>query len=544
MTAETVDPGSDIPENSGKPEGTTRLDTIHSRLTVELVERLVDKVAIDGAVGGRTQSHSPLTGELVADYPACAPQDVRAAFAKARRAQAAWAETPLRDRARFVARFHDLLLDRSEQLMDLIQIESGKARRNALEEVLSAANVSRHYANASRGYLRNHRRRGVLPGLTRVYEARVPKGVVGVITPWNYPMALTAADVIPALLAGNAVVHKPDTQTALTSLRMRELAVQAGLPADVWLIVVGDGVVVGPAVVEHADYVAFTGSTNTGRQVAQQAAARLIGCSLELGGKNAMLVLDDADVEKAVAGAVRGCFSSAGQLCISIERLYVHYTKYDEFLSRFLTEVRALRLGSGLDFTADMGSLTNTKQLESVTLHVEDAKAKGAKVLAGGRRRADVGPLFYEPTVLGDVKDLMRVYSEETFGPVVSVYQFRNEAEVVAEANNTRYGLNASVWTRDGKRAHEIAQKLRAGTVNVNEAYAAAWGSTDAPMGGMGESGLGRRHGREGILRFTEAQTVARQRLLPIAPWFGMDEQSWGRFMVRSLRVLKALRMR
>ena len=287
------------------------------------------------------------------------------------------------------------------------------------------------------------------PILTKVYEARVPKGVVGVITPWNYPMAVAAADVIPALLAGNAVVHKPDTQTALTSLRMRELAVQAGLPADVWLVVVGDGVVVGPAVVENADFVAFTGSTNTGRQVAQQAATRLIGASLELGGKNAMLVLDDADVEKAVAGAVRGCFSSAGQLCISIERLYIHYTKYDEFVSRFLTEVRALRLGSGLDFSADMGSLTNTKQLETVTLHVEDAKAKGAKVLAGGRRRADIGPLFYEPTVLGDVKDLMRVASEETFGPVVSVHAFHNEGDVVAEANDTRYGLNASVWTRD-----------------------------------------------------------------------------------------------
>jgi succinate-semialdehyde dehydrogenase/glutarate-semialdehyde dehydrogenase len=278
--------------------------------------------------------------------------------------------------------------------------------------------------------------------------------------------------------------------------------------------------------------------------VAQAAASRLIGCSLELGGKNAMLVLDDADIEKAVSGAVRGCFSSAGQLCISIERIYVHYTKYDEFLSRFLTEVRAMRLGSGLDFTADMGSLTNTKQLENVTLHVEDAKAKGAKVLSGGRRRAEIGPLFYEPTVLGDVKGTMRVYGEETFGPVVSVYSFKNEGEAVTDANNTPYGLNASMWTRDHKRAREIARKLHAGTVNVNEAYAAAWGSVDSPMGGMGQSGLGRRHGAEGILRFTEAQTAARQRLLPIAPWFGMSEQKWGSLMLRSLKLLKVLRMK
>ena len=203
-----------------------------------------------------------------------------------------------------------------------------------------------------------------------------------------------------------------------------------------------------------------------------------------------------------------------------------------------------MRLGSGLDYTADMGSLTNTKQLENVTLHVEDAKAKGAKVLSGGRRRADIGPLFYEPTVLGDVKDIMRVHSEETFGPVVSVYSFKTESEVVAEANNTKYGLNASVWTRDNKRAREIAAKLRTGTVNVNEAYGAAWGSVAAPMGGMGQSGLGRRHGAEGILRFTEAQTVARERLLPIAPWFGMSDQRWGALMLRSLKLLKTLRMK
>ena len=220
--------------------------------------------------------------------------------------------------------------------------------------------------------------------------------------------------------------------------------------------------------------------------MAQAAASRLIGCSLELGGKNAMLVLDDADIEKAVAGAVRGCFSSAGQLCISIERIYVHYTKYDEFLSRFLTEVRAMRLGSGLDYSADMGSLTNTKQLENVTLHVEDAKAKGAKVLSGGRRRAEIGPLFYEPTVLGDVKDTMRVYGEETFGPVVSVYSFKNEGEAIADANNTPYGLNASMWTRDNKRARELARQLHTGTVNVNEAYAAAWGSVGLPDGRNG----------------------------------------------------------
>lgn len=530
--------------NPGVGDGTTRLDTIHSRLPGDLVERLVQQVAAVRPAPVTAASHSPLTGELIAEYPDCTPDDVYAAFGKARAAQAAWGQLPVQHRTKIFRRFHDLVLEREAQLLDLVQIETGKSRKHAFEEVLVAAGVTRHYAHAARGYVKTRRRRGVLPVLTKTLEVRVPKGVVGVITPWNYPLALTVSDVIPALIAGNAVVHKPDTQTALTGLRLRELAVQAGLPADLWQVVVGEGGVVGPAVVENADYVAFTGSTATGRRVAQQAAGRLVGCSLELGGKNAMLVLDDADLDKAVAGAVRGCFSSAGQLCISIERLYVHYTKYDDFLQRFLTEVRALRLGSGLDYTADMGSLTSTKQLETVTLHVEDAKAKGAKVLAGGRRRPEIGPLFYEPTVLGDVRDLMTVFAEETFGPVVSVYKFSNEAEVIAEANGTAYGLNASLWTRDHKRARDIARQLHVGTVNVNEAYAAAFGSVAAPMGGMGDSGVGRRHGSEGILRFTEAQTVARQRLLPIAPWFGMSEQRWGRMMARSLRLFKALRLK
>ena len=241
---------------------------------------------------------------------------------------------------------------------------------------------------------------------------------------------------------------------------------------------------------------------------------------------------------------MRGCFSSAGQLCISIERLYVHYTKYDEFLSRFLTEVRAMRLGSGLDYTADMGSLTNTKQLENVTLHVEDAKAKGAKVLAGGRRRAEVGPLFYEPTVLGELRTRCASIARRRSGRWCPCTPSRTRARLSRTANNTPYGLNASIWTRDGKRAREIARKLHTGTVNINEAYAAAWGSVGAPMGGMGQSGLGRRHGAEGILRFTEAQTTARQRLLPIAPWFGMSDQRWGTLMLRSLKLLKALRMK
>ncbi|MYS16012.1 aldehyde dehydrogenase family protein, partial [Streptomyces sp. SID4982] len=231
--------------------------------------------------------------------------------------------------------------------------------------------------------------------------------------------------------------------------------------------------------------------------------------SLELGGKNAMLVLDDADIEKAADGAVAACFPSAGQLCVSVERLYVAESVHDEFVAAFVARARNLEVGGAYDFGPDVGSLTTPAQLKTVTEHVDDAVAKGARVLAGGKARPDLGPLFYDPTVLADVTPDMTLYDHETFGPVVSVYPVRDDSEAIARANSTPYGLNASVWSRDGARGRAVAARLHAGTVNVNEAFAAAWGSVDAPMGGMGDSGLGRRHGAEGILKYTEAQTVA-----------------------------------
>ncbi|HEX5566485.1 MAG TPA: succinic semialdehyde dehydrogenase [Streptomyces sp.] len=509
-------------------------------VTDALVARLTG-----GAVGsGSTACHTPLTGERIAVLPESTPEDVAEAFAQARKAQRGWAARPVRERAAVLLRFHDLLLRRQSEALDLIQAETGKARLHAHEEVQAVAVAARHYGRGAAAYLRPRRHTGAIPVLTRVRELRHPRGVVGQIAPWNYPLELSAGDALPAFVAGNAVVTKPDTQTALTALWARDLLVEAGLPAELWRIVIGDGPVVGPAVVDHADYVAFTGSTRTGREVAQRAAARLVGCSLELGGKNAMLVLDDADLDRAAAGAVRGAFSSAGQLCISIERLYVHDSVADAFVERFTARTRALRLGAALAYGADMGSLVSRRQLETVSRHVEDAVARGATVLTGGRPRPDVGPLFYEPTVLEGVTPEMAVCEEETFGPVVSVYRFTDDEEAVSRANATPYGLNASVWSTSARRARAVAARLRAGTVNINEGYAAAYGSAQAPMGGMGDSGLGRRHGAEGILRYTEPQTVAHQRLLPMAPSFGMDDERYAAFMSRSLRALKALRFR
>ncbi|MCX4780515.1 succinic semialdehyde dehydrogenase [Streptomyces sp. NBC_01264] len=509
-------------------------------VTPELVARLTRGVA----GSGRTANHSPFTGDRLAELPEATPEDVEAAFAAARAAQPAWAAVPVRARAAVLLRFHDLVLSRQAEVLDLIQLETGKARLHAHEEVQAVSIAARHYGRKAPSYLRPKGHTGAMPTLTKVTELRQPRGVVGQIAPWNYPFELSIGDALPAFVAGNAVVMKPDTETALTALWARDLMIEAGLPAEVFQIVLGEGPVVGPEVVRHADYVSFTGSTRTGREVAQGAAARLVGVSLELGGKNAMLVLRDADVEKAAAGAVRACFSSAGQLCISIERLYVHASIADEFVARFAARTKAMRLGSSLAYGADMGSLAGERQLAAVQRHVDDAVAKGATLVTGGVARPDIGPLFYEPTILDGVETAMAVCGEETFGPVVSIYRFTDEDEVIEEANGTSYGLNSSVWTKDARRGHAVSARLRTGTVNINEGYAPAYGSAQAPMGGMKESGLGRRHGSEGILKYTEAQTVAHQRLLPMAPSFGMDDEKYAAFMTRSLQVMKAFRLR
>jgi len=307
---------------------------------------------------------------------------------------------------------------------------------------------------------------------------------------------------------------------------------------------VGAPAEIGDPLLENADYVAFTGSTRGGRAIAEKVAPRLVGYSLELGGKNPMIVLEDADVERTARGALRACFTNAGQLCISIERLYVHEKIYDRFVPRFVEQVKAMKLGAGLDYEADMGSLTYPRQLEVVSRHVEQALKEGATLLAGGKARPDIGPLFYEPTVLTNVTGDMELCANETFGPVVSVYKFSDEDEVVRLANDTAYGLNASIWTRNVARGRRLAARINAGTVNINEGYGAAFASYDAPMGGMKQSGLGRRHGAEGILKYTEPQTVASQHLVELAPppFLGYDRYATG--MATAIKLMKRLRIR
>ena len=320
-----------------------------------------------------------------------------------------------------------------------------------------------------------------------------------------------------------------------------ELLRATGLPADLWQVVHGPGAVVGRELIDVSDYVCFTGSTATGRTVAAQCAGRLIGCSLELGGKNPMVILDDADVDTAAEGAVRASFSNAGQLCVATERIYVVEPLFEPFLAAFVARTRAIRLGTAPDFDHDMGGLINNDQLQRVGAHVEDARSKGAAVLAGGRQRSDLGDLFYEPTILTGVTPEMDCYAQETFGPVVSVYSVANEEAAVRAANDSEYGLNASVWTTDHDRGRRMASKIKCGTVNVNEGFAATFGSIDAPMGGMKNSGLGRRQGQDGIRRFVDVQSVATQTGIPIAPSHGLDGKSFTSVMTSFLRVMKKI---
>jgi succinate-semialdehyde dehydrogenase/glutarate-semialdehyde dehydrogenase len=510
------------------------------RVTLQQLERLAARV-VSTAGKDPMQIEQPFSGKPLGTVPKCGPEDVRAAIERARAVQAEWAQTSFAERKRILLRYHDLILDHEDELLDLLQIESGKARRHAFEEVLDVAITSRYYANTAEEHLKPRKRQGALPTLTETWEFHHPLGVIGVIAPWNYPLTLSISDALAAVAAGNGVVMKPDGQTPFIALRGVELLEEAGLPAGLVQVVTGAGSELGTPLIEGTDYIMFTGSTKTGRSVAAQAGEQLKGASMELGGKNAMIVLRDANVARAVEGAERALFSNAGQLCISIERLFVHESIADEFTSKLVERVKSMKLGTELDYGPSMGSLSSQTQLDTVKEHVDDAVSKGAEVLAGGRARPDVGPYFYEPTLLQRVETGMSLFRDETFGPVVSISRFSDEEDVIARANDSDYGLNFSLWTGDTKRGIEIGSRLRAGTVNVNEGYIAAWASIDAPMGGMKASGLGRRHGAEGIKKYTEAQTVAVQKLMPIAPPPGMPYRAWTKMMTTSLRALKRL---
>jgi succinate-semialdehyde dehydrogenase/glutarate-semialdehyde dehydrogenase len=494
--------------------------------------------------GGTAPVVAPFTGEVLHDLPLSTAQDVVEATAAARVAQRAWWAAGFAHRRAVLLKAHDLLLERRELLLDAVQTETGKTRGQAFEEVFNSAAATRWNAVAARRVLSGSSRRAGIPLVLRTRVGYEPKGVVGVITPWNYPLSLAVMDIAPALAAGNAVVQKADNQGALSILAARRAFVDAGVPAALWAVVAGDGTEIGNAVVDAGDYVCFTGSTKTGRSVAQRAAGRLIGASMELGGKNPLIVLDDVDPAKAAADAAYACFSAAGQLCVSVERVYVLEGVADRFVPAFAERVTSLRIGTAFDYSTDVGSLATAAQLERVIAHLDDAIGKGAGVLAGGRARPEIGPFVVEPTVLTDVTDDMACSRDETFGPLVAVTVVADEDEAIARANDSAFGLNASVLAGSASRGRAVAARLEAGSVNVNEGYRATFSSVDAPMGGVKQSGIGRRNGPEGLLRFVESRTVASATGLLQLPRTGAEFAKLVPAMLLLLRALKAIRRR
>ncbi len=450
---------------------------------------------------------NPSTGKKIYDLPQLSVGQVAKAVAEARLSQPEWAKVSLRERSNILYRLHDLLLKNQNNLMDLLQLETGKSRAHAFEEIAGSLGSARYFAKIAPKTLKTKKTIAGVPLLTQSYVMYTPVGVVGVITPWNYPLALQMLDVLPALAAGNNVIQKADNQTALVSLYARQLAVEAGIPESAWTIVVGDGSSVGNAITDSVDFVAFTGSTKTGRLVAERAAKRLIGYSLELGGKNPLIVLPGAKLGDAAEKAIAGAFGNSGQLCVSIERVYVPNNLKEEFERELAERVTSMTVGKSGDFAMDMGTLTGINQLTRVQDFVSDAVGKGAKVLSGARALPELGPYFYAPTVLTNIKEDMKLAREEVFGPLIAVVGYDSIDQAVDLANDTEYGLNASV-VGPTKLAKQVASKIMAGSVNVNEGYRASMASLDSPMGGMKQSGVGRRNGQYGILRFTESRTV------------------------------------
>ncbi|MDG5758417.1 succinic semialdehyde dehydrogenase [Natronococcus sp. A-GB1] len=510
-----------------------------TQLSPNRLETLSNRVAADSAE--QFTVRAPATDGEIGDVPACTERDVERAVERARDAQSNWAETPVDERATILERFGDLVLKHRAELLDLLQLETGKSRRHAVEEVLDVPLTCSYYADSGPTAVTDERRRGAIPPATTASVTKNPVGVVGVISPWNYPLTLSLTDVVPALLAGNTVVLKPDEKTPFIALALVELLERAGLPDGVLEIVTGAGSVAGPTLIDHVDYVSFTGSTETGRIVAARAGRNLIDCSLELGGKNPLVVLDDADVEEAARGAVQACFTNAGQLCLAAERIYVDKSVYDAFVDAFVGETRRLSLGTGFDFEDDVGSLIDGDHLEQVETHVEDAVDSGASLLTGGRHRPDVGPFCYEPTILTGVDPDSLVAREETFGPVVSVQPVPDAETAIEAANDSPYGLNASVWTGSRDRGLEVAREIDCGTVCVNDAYVSGWAAIDAPMGGVGDSGLGRRHGPEGIDRYLETRTIATSRVGPLDAPPGVPTSWYARGMVTLTRLQRRL---
>ncbi len=476
----------------------------------------------------KVSSVNPATGEILREFEAAGEQEVQAAVAQARAAQTAWADLGVRRRIEVIREFQRRLLAGKSEIAGVITREAGKPLAEALTtEVLVVLDAARFLIDNAWGLLREEpvSHGNLATKLKRGRLLREPYGVVGIISPWNYPFSIPATETLAALVAGNAVVLKPSELTPLVALELASLLHAAGVPEAVFQVVVGEGAAGAALVQAQIDKLVFTGSVATGRRIAAAAAERLLPVVLELGGKDPMLVLDDADVDVSSSAAVWGAFVNAGQACLSVERCYVHRSLYAGFVEACAGKARKLRVGDGMESGTDVGPMIHERQLRIVEAHVEDAKARGARVLAGGLRLRELGTNFYAPTLLADVTQEMRIMREETFGPVLPVMAFDSDDEAVRLANDSDYGLAASVWTRDSARGESLARRIHAGTVMVNDVIS-CFGISEAPHGGVKVSGIGRSHGRFGLEEMVRVKYLDTDRMPGMKKvwWYGYGE--------------------
>ena len=467
-------------------------------------------VHIAKAEAGQIISFDPATGKEVGRVANMSADEVAIAVTKARAAQDAWSALGFKERGRIVLRARAIVLEEMEEIARLISRESGKPVSEAFStEISPTLDLMQFFAHKAKKLLRpekiNIGQYGLLGRSSRIVYR--PIGVVGIISPWNFPWAIPLGEVVMSLMAGNAVVLKPSELTPLVGVKIGDVFERAGLPEGLLQVVTGDGKTGAALVDAGVDKIMFTGSVATGKRVAESAARKLIPCVLELGGKDPMIVLEDANVEMAARAAVWGGFANSGQACASVERCYVHEKIAPQFIEQVVTEVRALHQDIGTHEGTDIGAMSSERQLAIVEEHVDDAVAHGASALTGGHRRSDLGGTFYEPTVLTGVTQQMTVMREETFGPVLPIMTFKSDEEAVGLANDSVFGLTASVWTKNIGRGRRLAAQIEAGTVTVNEVlYTHAIAQT--PWGGVKQSGIGRTHGKLGLLELVVPQHI------------------------------------
>ncbi len=456
---------------------------------------------------------NPATREPIGEIEVGHAADAVAAVERARKAQRDWAAQPISERARFMIRTLEVLLDRQDDVIETVLRETGKPRTEALQmEVYAVGDSLNYYAKNAARILRTEKRRlhGMLRLLKQLRIVYRPLGVVGVISPWNGPFVLAMNPSVQALMAGNAVILKPSEVTPFSGALAGELFDQAGLPDGLFQVLQGDGETGAALCRAGVDKISFTGSVATGRKVAVACAEQLIPCTLELGGKDAMIVCGDVQLDYAAAGAVAGAFMNTGHYCCGTERVYVVDSIADAFIENVVERVSRLRQGAAGEF--DVGAIFWPRQLEIIEEHMEDARRKGARVLTGGRRHPELDGLFYEPTVLVDVDHGMRIMREETFGPILPIMRVQDEEEAIALANDSPYGLGGNVWTRDAGKGFRIAQRLQTGSVCVND-MTMTYGIQEAPFGGRKESGIGQVNGETGLRGYCHAESIIIDRL-------------------------------